>query len=88
MLIERSQTHMFKYLSTGHASFPPVAELLTLSKLKDKSIKLVSVVCVLVMPDVGWPKGSVVAKQSSIFVAVTIESKTFLVFVVSGFCLL
>ena len=72
MLTDKSQTHIFKYLSTGQASLPHVAELFTLSKLKDKSIKLVSVVCVLVMPDVGWPKGSVVAKQNSIFVSVTI----------------
>ena len=53
---------MFRYLSLGQGSAPPVAEDLTPSS----SEKLVVAVAVRVMPFVGLPAGSTVASLNSI----------------------
>src|SRR5262245_62547117 len=54
------QTQIFKYLSLGHGSAPPLADDFTVSSVSNA----VRVVFVRVMPEVDLPVGSVVARAN------------------------
>ena len=81
---EISHTHILRYSLVFQASTPPEEEYLTPSLV----LKEDWLVDVLVIPSVGFPLGSVVAKQNSISVSAATDWKPAGVLIASEFNLL